>query len=109
MSETHRPRRILRHIGAVLAGLLAILVALYIVLYVAVQMALNRTDTDAKQRSVTSKDGTIIAYEQTGAEPAHTMPYDLAIMAGTQTRKPFAGQAMVCGYRTDSGSGRQRE
>src|SRR5712691_9414577 len=69
MSETHRPRRILRRIGAVLVGLLAVVIALYIVLYVAMQMALNRTDKDAKQRSVTSKDGTIIAYEQTGAGP----------------------------------------
>jgi pimeloyl-ACP methyl ester carboxylesterase len=70
MSETHRPRRIPRRIGAVLAGLLAIIVALYMVLYVAMQMALIRTDRDAKQRSVTSKDGTIIAHEQTGAGPA---------------------------------------
>jgi hypothetical protein len=53
MSETHRARQILRRIDAVLAGLLATIVALNIVLYVAMDMALNRTDMEAKQRSVT--------------------------------------------------------
>src|SRR5207244_9342515 len=37
-------------------------------LYVA-NRALNRTDIDAKQKTVTSKDGTLVAFEQTGAGP----------------------------------------
>jgi len=69
MSEAHRPRRTLRRIGAVLTGLLAILVILYLSLYIAANRALNRTDIDAKQKTVTSKDGTLVAFEQTGAGP----------------------------------------
>jgi pimeloyl-ACP methyl ester carboxylesterase len=66
MSETRRPRRILRRIigGALIAGVLAI-----VILYIAADMALNRTAMDGMQKNVTSKDGTIIAYEQTGTGP----------------------------------------
>jgi len=69
MSEAHRPHRTLRRIGAVLTGLLAIVVILYLSLYIVANRALNRTDMDAKQKTVTSKDGTLIAFEQTGAGP----------------------------------------
>src|SRR6266581_3138395 len=69
MSEAHRPRRTLRRIGAVLTGLFAILVILYLSLYIVANRALNRTDIDAKQKTVTSKDGTLVAFEQTGAGP----------------------------------------
>jgi pimeloyl-ACP methyl ester carboxylesterase len=65
MSETHRLRRTLRRIGAVLAGLLAIVV----ILSIATDIALNRQNMDATQKNVTSKDGTIIAFEQSGAGP----------------------------------------
>jgi hypothetical protein len=69
VSGTHRPRRTLRRVGAVLAGLLAIVVILYLSLYIVANRALNRTDMDAKQKTVTSKDGTLVAFEQTGAGP----------------------------------------
>ena len=69
MSEAHRPRRTLRRIGAVLTGLLAILVILYLSFYIVANRALNRTDIDAKQKTVTSRDGTLVAFEQTGAGP----------------------------------------
>ena len=69
MSEAHGPRRTLRRIGAVLTGLLAVVVILYLGLYIVAERALNKTDIDAKQKTVTSKDGTLIAFEQTGAGP----------------------------------------
>jgi pimeloyl-ACP methyl ester carboxylesterase len=69
MSEAHRPRRTLRRIGTMLAGLLAIVVILYLGLYIVADRALNKTDIDAKQKTVTSKDGTLMAFEQTGAGP----------------------------------------
>ena len=69
MSEARRPRRTFRRIGAVVAGLLVIVVILYLGLYIVADRALNRTDDDAKQRTVTSKDGTLIAFEQTGTGP----------------------------------------
>ena len=69
MSEAHRPRRTLRRIGAVLTGLLAVVVILYLGLYIVADRALNKTDSDAKQKTVTSKDGTLIAFEQTGVGP----------------------------------------
>lgn len=68
MSERQRSRRILRWIGGVLAGLGAVIV----ILLVAANMAFN-TDAVAPgtvQKNATSKDGTIIAYEQTGTGPA---------------------------------------
>jgi pimeloyl-ACP methyl ester carboxylesterase len=66
MSETQRPRRILRRIigGVLVAGLLAI-----VIVYIAADMAFNRTPVSGMQKNVTSKDGTIIAYEQTGTGP----------------------------------------
>ena len=69
MSEAHRPRRTLRRIGAVLTALLAIVVILFLSLYIVANRALNRTDIDAKQKTVTSKDGTLVAFEQTGGGP----------------------------------------
>jgi pimeloyl-ACP methyl ester carboxylesterase len=69
MSDTHRPRCTLRRVGAVLTGLLAIVVILYLSLYIVANRALNRTDVDAKQKTVTSQDGTLVAFEQTGAGP----------------------------------------
>ncbi len=69
MSEAHRPRHTLRRIGAVLTALLAIVVIRYLSLYIVANRALNRTDIDAKQKTVTSKDGTLVAFEQTGGGP----------------------------------------
>ncbi len=63
MSEAHRPRHTLRRIGAVLTALLAIVVIRYLSLYIVANRALNRTDIDAKQKTVTSKDGTLVAFE----------------------------------------------
>src|SRR6266513_5390177 len=68
MSEAHRPRRTLRRIGAVLTALFAIVVILCL-LYSVANRALNGTDSDAKQKTVTSKDGTLVAFEQTGGGP----------------------------------------
>jgi pimeloyl-ACP methyl ester carboxylesterase len=65
MSEMHHPRRVLRRIGAVLAGLLAI-----IILAIATNAVLHKGILmDTKQKSITSKDGTSIAFEQTGKGP----------------------------------------
>jgi pimeloyl-ACP methyl ester carboxylesterase len=69
MSEAHCSRRTLRRIGAVITGLLAIAVILYLSLYIVASRALNKTDIDAKQKTVTSRDGTLVAFEQTGAGP----------------------------------------
>ncbi|MGJ5820632.1 alpha/beta fold hydrolase [Paludibaculum fermentans] len=66
-SGSRRPRRILRWAG----GLLAILVTLLAGLWIAASMALNtdRIPAGAVEKRVTSKDGTVIAYEQTGQGP----------------------------------------
>jgi pimeloyl-ACP methyl ester carboxylesterase len=69
MEETPQPRRILRRIGLVLAGLLAALLLFVIILVVTFDRALNRPNMDAAQRNVTSRDGTTIAYEQSGSGP----------------------------------------
>ncbi len=69
MSEAHRPRRTLRRIGGVLTALFAIVVILCLSLYSVANRALNGTDIDAKQKTVTSKDGTLVAFEQTGGGP----------------------------------------
>lgn len=68
MSETHPSRRILRGIGAVLAGLLAIVI---LSLYIATYMTLSPdgVTVGAVHKNVTSRDGTTIAYEQTGTGP----------------------------------------
>lgn len=68
MSETRRPRRVLRRIGAVLAGFLAIIIlSISVAIYVAFDT--EGVTMGAVQKTVTSKDGTIIAYEQTGSGP----------------------------------------
>jgi pimeloyl-ACP methyl ester carboxylesterase len=68
MSETRRPRRLLRRIGAVLAGLFALLVlAVSVATYIAFDT--EGVTMGAVQKTATSQDGTIIAYEQTGAGP----------------------------------------
>jgi pimeloyl-ACP methyl ester carboxylesterase len=68
MSERQRSRRILRWTVGALAGLGAIIV----ILLVAANMALNtdRVAAGTIQKNATSKDGTIITYEQTGKGPA---------------------------------------
>jgi pimeloyl-ACP methyl ester carboxylesterase len=68
MSKRQRSRRIFRWICGALAGLGAIIV----ILLVAANMALNtdRVAAGTIQKNVTSKDGTTIAYEQTGKGPA---------------------------------------
>jgi pimeloyl-ACP methyl ester carboxylesterase len=65
MSETHRPRSILRRIGAALAALLAVIlsIVIYMVLHI------EGDAMGSVQKTVTSKDGTVIAYEQTGSGP----------------------------------------
>lgn len=65
MSEARHPRRTLRRIAAVLAGLLAII----IIAYIAADKAWNRKRMDTIEKSVFSKDGTTIAYEQSGKGP----------------------------------------
>jgi pimeloyl-ACP methyl ester carboxylesterase len=69
MEQTQQPRRILRRIGMVLAGLLASLFLFIIILVVTFDRALNRPNMDAAQKNVTSRDGTTIAFEQTGSGP----------------------------------------
>src|SRR4051812_21178948 len=61
-------RRILRWTGWIAATL----VALFIILLIVANVALNtdRVPEGAVQKAITSKDGTIIAYEQTGKGPA---------------------------------------
>ena len=67
MSERQRSRRVLRWIGGILAGFGAIIIILLII----ANMVLNtdRIPGGAVQKYATSKDGTIIAYEQTGTGP----------------------------------------
>jgi pimeloyl-ACP methyl ester carboxylesterase len=68
MSKRQTSRRVLRWIGGIFAGLAAIIVILLII----ANVALN-TDAVAPgtvQKTATSKDGTVIAYEQTGQGPA---------------------------------------
>jgi len=69
VTERSRTRRILRSVGFVLAGLLAGLLLLIGVLSVSFDRALNRPNMNATQKSVTSKDGTTIAFEQSGTGP----------------------------------------
>lgn len=68
MSARHRPYRVLRRIAIVLVGLLVLaLLSIYVVAY----MAFNTEGVTmgAAQKSTTSKDGTVIAYEQSGSGP----------------------------------------
>ncbi len=69
MTERSRTYRILRRVGFVLAGLLAVLLLLIGVLSVSFDRALNRPNRSATQKNVTSKDGTTIAFEQSGTGP----------------------------------------
>lgn len=100
MSKSQGPRRILRWIGTVLAGLLTVVALLYICFYVLINMALNRTDMNAKQKTATSKDGTIIAYEQTGAGPVVVLVAGaLADRSGARRlAKHLAGHFTVINY-----------
>lgn len=68
MSAIPRRHRILRRILAVLAGLFAIFI---IFLLIAMRLAFDADGVTkgAEQKSVTSMDGTVIAYEQTGTGP----------------------------------------
>jgi pimeloyl-ACP methyl ester carboxylesterase len=67
MSGSRRPRRFLRWTG----GILAVLVTILAGLWIAASMALNtdRVPAGAVEKHVTSRDGTLIAYEQTGHGP----------------------------------------
>jgi pimeloyl-ACP methyl ester carboxylesterase len=64
-------RRILRRIGLVLAGLFAVVVVLTAVFSIGIRMAMNTEEAavGAIQKTVTSKDGTTIAFEQSGKGP----------------------------------------
>jgi pimeloyl-ACP methyl ester carboxylesterase len=68
MTETRRSRRVLRWTGGVLAGLGATV----LILLIAANLLFNtdRIPAGTVQKTVTSNDGTIIAYEQTGTGPA---------------------------------------
>lgn len=68
MSETQRPRRILRRIGLALASLLVIVI---VAISVATHIAFDTEGVTmgAVQKNATSRDGTVIAYEQTGTGP----------------------------------------
>jgi pimeloyl-ACP methyl ester carboxylesterase len=84
MTEASRPRRILRRIGLVLAGLFGVLLLLIIILSVSFERALNQTNVDATQKTATSKDGTTIAYEQSGSGPLVILvPAALSDRSGT--------------------------
>lgn len=70
MAETKQPLRILRRIALGVACLLAALFLFIIILGVTFDRALNQPDMHATQKSVTSRDGTTIAYEQSGSGPS---------------------------------------
>lgn len=67
MSTGHRARRLFRWTG----GILAVLVTILAGLWIAASMALNtdRAPAGAVEKHVTSRDGTNLAYEQTGQGP----------------------------------------
>ncbi|HMJ21111.1 MAG TPA: alpha/beta fold hydrolase [Terriglobales bacterium] len=67
-TETRRRRRILRRIGVVLVGLLAIVILSSVADFV-LQNQIKGVAMDPVQKNVASKDGTIIAFEQTGTGP----------------------------------------
>jgi pimeloyl-ACP methyl ester carboxylesterase len=68
MIETHRPRRVLRRITIVLAALLALaILSTSIGIYTI--FSTEGVTMGAAQKNAISKDGTTIAYEQTGAGP----------------------------------------
>jgi|SRR5437016_1358570 len=100
MSQAHRPRRTLRRFGAVLTGLLLIIVILYLSFYIVADRALNRMDIDASQKTVASKDGTLIAFEQTGAGPVVVVVTGaLADRTGTRPlARHLAGHFTVINY-----------
>jgi pimeloyl-ACP methyl ester carboxylesterase len=82
--EAHRARRILLRIGALLSGLLLVgIVGVLIAIHVAFDT--EGVTVGAEQGSVTSKDGTTIAYEKTGQGPAVILvAAALADRAGTK-------------------------
>ncbi len=96
MSETQRPRRILRRIGAVFAGLLALVVILPFV----ADIAMNTKNMDATQKNVVSKDGTNIAFEQSGTGPVVILvSAALADRSGTtRLAKHLSGHFTVINY-----------
>jgi pimeloyl-ACP methyl ester carboxylesterase len=65
MSETHRPRRILRRIGIALAVSLAIILSILVYM----MRHLEGDPVGSVRKTTTSKDGTTIAYEQEGTGP----------------------------------------
>ena len=117
MSQAHRPRRTLRRFGAVLTGLLLIIVILYLSFYIVADRALNRMDIDASQKTVASKDGTLIAFEQTGAGPVVVVvalpppPLPLVLVGtvgGTICAPEFLVRAIVLDQLTLSAGARTR-
>ena len=71
INEARRPQRILRRISMVFVGLFAVIIVLCTVFSIAVRMALNTEGVavGTVQKTVTSKDGTTIAFEQSGTGP----------------------------------------
>ena len=68
MSETQRPRRILRRVGLALASLLVtVIVAISVATHIAFDT--EGVTMGAVQKTATSRDGTVIAYEQIGIGP----------------------------------------
>ena len=97
MSETSRPYRVRRRTAAAAAGSLAV-----IVLAIATYMALNTGGAAVAivQKTATSKDGTLVAYERTGTGPvAILVACALADRAGTTgLAKSLAGHFTVVNY-----------
>ena len=83
MSERHGPSRIVRRIALTLACLFALAV-LSVVVWVRIAFNTEEVTAGAVQKSTTSQDGTIIAYEQLGAGPvAILVPGALTDRGGT--------------------------
>lgn len=83
MSENHRPHRVLRRIAVVVASTLALAI---LTIYVVTYMAFNTDGVTmgAAQKNTTSKDGTLIAYEQSGSGTVVILvPAALADRGGT--------------------------
>src|SRR4051794_8346671 len=91
MTERKRSRRLLHWTVGVLGGLAAIVVILLIVAKIALNT--DRVAAGTVQKSARSKDGTIIAYEQTGSGP--TVILVAAALADRGGARRLAGHLAV--------------
>ncbi len=99
MNNCIRPRRILRRVIALIVGLLAIII---LAITIAAHLAF---DTDglmasAEQKTTTSRDGTIIAYEQSGKGPVVVLVASALADRGAARRlaKHLSEQFTVANY-----------